>query len=244
MTIDKKKSSAADQSTQSNSQNVPVDSIAESVASVNPKAKSRYWVCVMYVENMVQNWELLIGDLLQGLPYAYCLHHADHDTKSEHRKDHIHLIVVFANTTTYKHAMDVFGELNAPGKRAFNTCQQVHSIRGQYDYLIHDTETCRKQGKEQYPKESRVTGNNFDIGAYEQVGIAEKRAICKELAQIAIENKFINFADFFQFVASEYADNDTYFEILLSYSGFFERLTKGNYQKWQVTQEIRRQMNE
>ena len=40
--------------------------------------------------------------------------------------------------------------------------------------LIHDTDTCRKQGKELYPPENRITGNNFDIGAYEQVGIAEK----------------------------------------------------------------------
>ena len=241
--LDKKKAPQSAGNALQGGHNDVIDSIAESDVIVNPKAKSRYWGCVMYPENMVEDWEIRIGDLLQGLPYAYCLHHADRDTKSEHRKDHIHLILAFATTTTYKHAMDVFGELNAPGRKAFNTCQQVHSIRGQYDYLIHDTETCKKQGKELYPKEARITGNNFDIGAFEQVSVAEKRAICKELAQIAIEKKSINFADFFQFVASEYVDDDTYFEVLLSYSGFFERLTKGNYQKWQVAQEIHKQMN-
>ena len=96
------------------------------------------------------------------------------DSKSEHRKDHVHLIVAFPNTTTYKHALNVMDLLSAEGKKAINKCEAVVGIRNVYDYLIHDTEDCRKKGKEQYDPSERITGNNFDIGAYEQLGTVEK----------------------------------------------------------------------
>lgn len=192
------------------------------------KEKNKYWVGVLYPENMVYEWESRIGDLLE-LPFCYCLHNADKDSKSEHRKDHIHLIIVFPNTTTYNHAMTVFNRLSADGKQAINTCQAVINIRSKYEYLIHNTETCKKQGKELYDKSLRVCGNNFDIGNYEQVSLAEKSIMCKELCDCIVENGFSNFADFYLYVMSNY-DSD-YFSILQSYSGLFERLTKANYQK-------------
>lgn len=237
--LDKKKAPQSAGNALQGGHNDVTDSIAESAEDVN--AKNRYWACVMYPENMVPDWEITIGDLLQGLPVAYALHHIDHDTKSEHRKDHVHLIVAFPNTTTYKNAMSVFAHLNAPGRRAFNTCKAVFHIRGAYDYLIHDTEACRKEGKELYPKESRICVNNFDIGAFEQISLAEKHEVTKELAKVIIERKFVNFTDFYMFVLTEYEDS-VYSEIVETKSGFFERLTKGNYQKWQLAQEIHKQM--
>lgn len=195
--------------------------------------KARFWVGVLYPENMVDNWEEEIGDLLQ-LPYAYCCHTMDKDSKSEHRKDHVHIMVAHPNTTTYNHAMSVFNQLSAKGKTALNKCEAVINVRNMYDYLIHDTETCKKKGKELYPKEARITGNNFDIGAYEQLGIAEKNDICKELCNAIVENGFMNFTDFYAYVLMNYEDSN-YFEILKTYSGLFERLTKGNFQKWQMS---------
>ena len=62
----------------------------------------------------------------------------------------MHLIVAFPNTTTYKHALNVMDLLSAEGKKAINKCEAVVGIRNVYDYLIHDTEDCRKKGKEQY----------------------------------------------------------------------------------------------
>lgn len=196
--------------------------------------KARFWCGVLYPENMVDNWEDEIGDVLQ-LPYAYCLHNKDNDTKSEHRKDHVHIIVAFPNTTTYKHAMSVFGQLSATGKTALNTIQAVINVRNMYDYLIHDTETCKKKGKELYDKSERITGNNFDIGSYEQLGVAEKNDITKELCVLIREKGFINFGDFFDYVIFNYEDTN-YFEILKTYSGLFERLTKSNFQAWQMSQ--------
>ena len=53
--------------------------------------KSRYWVGVLYPENMIENWEDKIAEVLE-LPFAYCIHNVDKDTKSEHRKDHVYLV--------------------------------------------------------------------------------------------------------------------------------------------------------
>ena len=201
--------------------------------SKNESGKARFWVGVLYPENMRENWEIEIGDIVQ-LPYAYCCHTQDRDSKSEHRKDHVHLIIAFTNTTTYSHAMDVFNLLSADGKQALNTIQACVNVRNVYDYLIHDTDTCRKQKKELYPDEARITGNNFDIGAYEQLGTAEKNDMCMELCQAIKDNGFMNFMDFFDYAMNVYGSS--YFEIIKTNSGLLERLTRGNYQKWEQGQ--------
>lgn len=193
--------------------------------------KARYWWAVLYPENMKPDWADKLGDIVQ-VPYAYCVHSRDKDTKSEHRKDHVHLILAFSNTTTYKHALSVFSLLSADGKKAVNTCEAVVNVRNTYNYLIHDTDSCRKAKKELYSSSERITGNNFDIGAYEQLSLADRNAICKELCLAIVENNFTNFTDFFNFVVAAYEDSN-YFDVLKSYSGLFERLCKGNYQKMQ-----------
>lgn len=189
--------------------------------------KARYWCGVLYPENMREDWQEEIDDLLQ-LPYAYCVHDLDTDSKSEHRKTHVHLIIVFPNTTTQKHAMSVFDQLSSAGRIALNTIQAVISIRSMYDYLIHDTEGCRKKDKYIYPRSARITGNNFDIGSYEQRSSAEKLDMSKELADILMQQRFIDFGEFYMYVMSNY--DDSYFEILKTNSGFYERLTKSNFQ--------------
>lgn len=196
--------------------------------------KARFWTGVLYPENMREDWEIAIGDIVQ-YPYAYCKHTQDKDTKSEHRKDHVHLILAFPNTTTYKHAMSVFSLLSAEGKKALNKVEAVIGIRNVYDYLIHDTESCRKQGKELYDPSERITGNNFDIGAYEQLGAADKLAMCIELGEVIREQGFTNYMSFYEYVIDTY-DDINYFDVMRTYSGHFKNLTTGNYQKWEQQQ--------
>lgn len=106
-----------------------------------------------------------------------------------------------------------------------------------YDYLIHDTDNCRKQGKHLYSANDRIMGNNFDIGAYEQLSVADKNGICKELCNCIIQQNFTNFADFYIYILSTYEDSN-YFDVLKSYSGLLERLTRANYQKWQMKNQL------
>lgn len=190
-------------------------------------SKSKYWWAVCYQENMLPDWEEKISDLVQ-ISYAYCKHTLDIDTKSEHRKDHVHIILAFNNTTTYNHAMSVFSRLNDVGKKAVNKCEQIISIRRAYDYLIHDTEDCKKKNKYLYPVSDRITGNNFDIGSLEQLAKTDRLKIQKELAQSIIDNGFTDFAKFYMYVVSNYEDSN-YYDVVISYSGFFERLTRGLY---------------
>ena len=193
------------------------------------KDKAKYWTAVLYPENMVDGWEDEIGDLLQ-VPYAYCIHDKcmEKDGKTL-RKAHMHIIITFPNTTTYNHAFRVLQALEKEGQQAFNKIEQVISVRHVYDYLIHDTEDCRKKKKHLYDASERIMGNNFDIGAYEQLSSKEKTDIAKRLCDVIMEQGFVNFADFYGYVIQNGSAED--FEILKTYSGLFERLTRGNYQK-------------
>ena len=201
--------------------------------------KSRYWTAILYPENMKTGWKDEIGDIL-GVPYCYCIHSKDslgqYDPKESEqyqRKTHVHLIVVFSNTTTYNHCLQVLQGLSAEGKKALNTCQACISIRNSYEYLIHNTETSKKQGKYLYDVSERISGNNFDIGAYEQISLEDKTKMAHELCDYISSEKICNFVDFYDGAMKCFGDE--YFEIIKLYSGLFERLCKGNYHKEMTT---------
>lgn len=205
------------------------------MADSSKQSNARYWVGVLYLENMLDNWQDELGDIVQ-LPVAYCIHDKDLDNDGDCRKPHVHMILAWGNTTTYKNAMSVFELLSAPGKQCINTCKKVISIRGSYNYLIHDTDAARKKGKYLYPKENRILLNNFDIGSYEQLDLALKNEMIRELGQVIIDQFFTNFIDFYEYVLFNYEDLN-YFDLVKTYSGFFERLTKGNFQKIRFSRE-------
>ena len=191
-----------------------------------PIMKARYWWAVLWTENLVDGWEDKIADLVQ-VPFAYAVHDSDTDSKSEHRKDHVHVIIAFSNTTTKKHALAVFKQL---GKSAVNTCQAIINIRHAYDYLIHDTETCRKAGKHEYGPEHRVAGNGFDIGMFEQISQAQKEEMSRELSDLIIGRKIGNIADFYVIAMENFGGE--YFEIIRAHNAFYDRLCRGIYLKY------------
>lgn len=190
--------------------------------------KARYWTAVGYLDNMRDDWQDVIAGVLQ-YPFAYCVHDKDKQGDGDDRKTHVHIVVAYGNTTTYKSALSLFRGLNAVGKEAFNTCEPVANIRYMYDYLIHDTDDARKKRKFQYDKTERIIGNNFDIGSYEQIGTAEKKRIRRELGILIFEQGFTNYLDFYLFICKHY--DSEYEDVVCSYSGHFARLTKGNYQR-------------
>lgn len=195
--------------------------------SNNLNTKNKYWVGVLYNENMVDDWQERIGDLLE-LPYCYCVHDKDLLSDNEEvRKIHTHVMIAYNNTTTYKNALSVFNKLSKEGKKAINKCEPVHNVKFMYNYLIHDTEDSRKKGKYLYLPTERVCGNNFDIGNYEQLSFAEKTDMAKELCDIIVSNGFVEFTSFYMYVVSNF--DSSYFEVIKGYSGLFERLCKGNY---------------
>lgn len=210
--------------------------MAQKTEDGNIIGNARYWWAVLYQENMRPDWRERIDDLVQ-LPYAYCEHLADKDTKSEHRKDHVHIILAKANTTSYKHMMQIFNLLSAPGKKALNTCEACVDIRHCYDYLIHDTASCEKQGKEKYDPAQRVTGNNFDIGSFEQISAADKQEMLFELIGYIISEGFTTINDFTVAAVRDYPDAK-YRAVIVGYNGTLERYCRGNYLKRQAKKEV------
>lgn len=197
--------------------------------------KNRQWTAVLYNENMREGWKEEIENLVQ-LPYAYCVHDRGLDIeKDERRKVHTHLVLVWPSPTTYKHAMEVFSRLNAPGRKALNTCEPVYNARRIYDYLIHDTDDCRKKGKFLFPASERITGNNYDIGSYEQISQTEKNEIFDGLTELVFTESVSNFADFVLCARVQYQERmEVARDVLRAYSGYFDRLIKGNYHRMNV----------
>lgn len=183
--------------------------------------KARYWTAVMYPESMVENWEEEIGDILQ-VPYAYCIHNQCVDQQGEPRKNHVHIMIAYANTTTYKAVMSVFEKLGT-----VNKVERVHNVRHMYNYLIHDTETCKKKGKHLYSQKERITGNNFDIGAYEQIGVVDKENIILEIRKLIKSFDFQDFSELDDYMADNFdLEHNTVFR---QNYGYFNSIVAGRY---------------
>lgn len=113
------------------------------------ETKVKLWEGICYPENMRDDWQDEIDDILQ-VPFAYAVHDIDHDQKSKQRKTHAHVIVVWGGNTTRKAIINVLNRLSADGKKCCSSAEPINNIRHAYDYLIHDTASCRKKGKELY----------------------------------------------------------------------------------------------
>ena len=205
--------------------------------------KARYWTAVIYPEQLIDNWKSEIDNIFQ-FPYCYILHDKDYnDSDLEKRKLHYHFIIAFSNTTTYKHALDVFQQLciyDNPVRK----CERVMNIKYMWNYLIHDTESSKKANKHLYDKIERITGNNFDIGALEQLGVTDKEIIINELEDFIINNCITDYQKGLIAIKKHYEDSN--YRIIYRQNGsHFERLCKGNYLdlKFSYEENIKRQSN-
>lgn len=186
---------------------------------------AKYWTSIFWLESAPANWKDVISEKLQ-IPYCYCIHDKDvNEGDEDKRKPHVHLIMAFPNTTTYNHALQTFQELipNAA------IVKRVINIRYMYNYLIHDTDDARSKNKFQYSPEERITGNDFDIGAFEQVSVAEKHKMIKQLIDFIRDNGFTNMIDFFNNL--ETCFDDSYLDIVYGYHSLLEAFCRGNYLK-------------
>lgn len=190
--------------------------------------KARYWVAVMYPENMIDDWQEEIAEKLQK-PFAYCIHDKCVDSEGKHRKDHVHIMLVYGAPTTYKNAMSVFKELEKPGCVALNKCERVIGVRYMYNYLIHDTEESRKKKKHPYSPSERIEGNGFDIGSYEQISLHDKASIKKTIRSAISEQHIFNFYDLDEYVATQMSDEA--YDVFTSNQGYFANLVRGYYNK-------------
>lgn len=194
--------------------------------------KNRQWCAILYNENMKPDWKDQIENLVQ-LPFAYCVHDKGLQLEDgDHRKIHTHLILVWPAPTTFKHAAEVFDRLSAEGKRCFSTIEPVYNARRMYDYLIHDTEDCRKKRKYAFSPSERVTGNLYDIGAYSQVSMTEKNDAFDKLTDMILAYEIQNYADLILRTREQFSEEwELMRDVIRGYSGYFDRLIRGVYLK-------------
>ena len=182
--------------------------------------KARYWCGILYPENMISDWRDQISRILEN-PICYCVH--DKDTTSDHvedRKEHIHVMNCYNGPTTAKKVLKDFEKLSLPGKSCISTVEDIVNVKRMYDYLIHDTDDCRKKGKHLYDKSERIELNNFDIGAFEQLSVQEKNDMSLELTQYIIVHEITNYFDFMYLVLSEF--DTRYYEVAKANSSYYE----------------------
>lgn len=190
-------------------------------------SKARYWMAILYPENMVDNWQDSISSLLQ-VPYCYIIHDKDLCRDGEQRKVHVHIMIALANTTTYGAALSIFKTLQAPDRPSpipNDEIRQVRFVRNVYDYFIHNTEESRKLNKHLYQASDRHCGNGFDIGSYEQLGQAEKDQMLLSITDFIFDHNIENFADLVYHVRNSF--DDEYFSIVKSNANYFQALTRG-----------------
>lgn len=197
--------------------------------------KARFTEHILYPENMIENWAVEIGDLLQ-VPYAYCLHDKDKSGHKGDRKPHLHLIQAWTKgSQTLKRAWENVEKLALPGRQCSIPPEAVAGIGHAYDYLIHDTESARKAGKHLYDVSERVTGNGFDIDRYETLDSEEKSAMCKEIMDFVEERKLKDFSS--AYVAIREHFDYRYWDIYKANNAMVERLVRGNYLRFRAKAE-------
>lgn len=187
--------------------------------------KYKYFVAVLYPESMVDDWEDNIAFLLQK-PYAYCIHDKDKTGHDGDRKVHVHVMVAYNNNTTVNSAIKLFKNLQP----SCNYCEPC-DVSYMFNYLIHDTDDCKKKNKYLYDVSERVLGNNFDIGMYEVLSVRDKNERLKEFCDYIIQNRIDNFTDFYFQLCYGEDIVATDFDIIKNNSGFLERLCKGYFYK-------------
>lgn len=190
--------------------------------------KAKYWTAILYPDSMIDNWEDKISDIFQ-VPVAYCIHDKDKDGHDGDRKTHVHFELAFPNTTTFKHVLGLVQEVQPTCK----IVKKVINVRYMYDYLIHDTDSCKKAGKHLYKSSERILLNNFDIGCYEQRSLEDKRKDAIDLKNLIIAKMLENAYELDRYLSSDpNIDEDTrnrFEEVLLCYSGYINNICKGVY---------------
>lgn len=118
------------------------------------------------------------------------------------------------------------------GKNAVGRVEPVIWHERAYKYLIHDTEKAKEQGKFQFDPAERITGNNYDIGAYMQISTLERNEAFDDLTDFILDNNIRNFADFIEFSRQAFPERkEVMREVIRGHSGYFEKLVKGCYHR-------------
>lgn len=125
---------------------IPLTSFQKDLLS----SRGRTYFIVTYYPCEVVRYIL---DNLDGLiHYAFCLHDRDYAEDGECKKAHIHLLLYFSDLMTASEVCSWFHSTQ------FKIISRT-DVTNEWNYLIHDSNACRKARKYLYDKSERITDN-------------------------------------------------------------------------------------
>lgn len=190
--------------------------------------KARFWVGILWNSSMVDDWQAKLEIVLQ-IPYCYIVHDKDLTFHGDPKDMHTHIMVAYGNTTTEASVKSMFNELSKPGMQCCNKVFRVRGVKYMYDYLIHDTQQAKKDGKHLYLPSERHHGLGWDTDAFNQMQIVDKLKAVMEISQDIVNVGITTYSQLYQYVVTNY--DLSYLEIMISYSGHFDRMVKGVWQE-------------
>lgn len=188
--------------------------------------KAGVWLAVSYPENMRERWQEEAEEILQGLPFAYCVHDKDKDTIT-----HVHWMIDFRGigrgTTTRKHATEVVNLLSDEGKVCCPGVEACLNAEYAYEYMIHNTEKAMKDGKHLYKPSERIESATFDIQRLVKISEERKQEMAKELCDWVVDRNFQDMRTFY--IEFNMKWDEEYFVVFKANNAMLERLVRGNY---------------
>lgn len=127
-----------------------------------PLKRYRTFSLITYC-NPLQVSSVLLKRDKQVRAYCYITHDKDLDELGKPKEVHIHLLLRLVNNSTVEAVRGWFkGFTDEKGQPINTLAQPLHDIQGSFDYLTHNTEQAKADGKYLYPEESLVS-NDIDF---------------------------------------------------------------------------------
>lgn len=209
--------------------------------SFDKNDKSRQWELILYPENMVDNWQDLIAELFQ-VPICWIIHDQDNfklEVDEKQRKIHVHLWILWNNTTTLSNVINIANKLSKPNCKCCSTGSAVHCPEMAFKYMTHSDPQSIKKGKHRYSDDELHCDNNFDIGSIVEVSTSDKINIMNDLSDLIKEYRIMDIAQLHSFIVSEFGERSDFMIVFFSSYNYFDKICAGVFK--QEEREIKRQ---
>ena len=170
--------------------------------------RTRNWVFIVYPESAPENWRTVLDETT----VEWCespLHDKDTNDDGSHKKDHIHVLMMYESVKTYEQVREVTQLINAANP------QRCLSKKGSVRYFAH----LDNPEKYQYNLTDIVAHNGFDVSEVLKPSNTERYYILKKMLQYIRDNKVMDYCDLVDFAMDN--ELDDWFEILADRNTFF-----------------------
>lgn len=178
-----------------------------------PLIKKRNWAFVLYPESAPENWLETLRNT--GLSIAISpLHDKDLNSDGEPKKAHYHIIMAYNGPTSYNVVKQLTDNLYQP------IPQPLEQIKGYYRYFTHQD----NPEKAQYNASEIECLNGFNILDFVDYTKSEVLKAKKELVNLILEQGFIEYCDFVNYVLFNLSD--LHFDVASGNTLFFNSYLK------------------